>query len=111
MTKFPLTAYLLQHIPTGECLPQRMFRTSNKGASTWRPWDPQAEPPYDSFPRTFRTKAQAEKCLAQFLRGFPEQVEIVPPDYWNGPDYKTVYTVSPEHVKTNFRILEATIYV
>lgn len=109
MTKFPLTAFILQHLPTGEYLPQRMFRTSNKGASTWQPWDSSAPAPYDPFPRMFPSKKSAERCLTQYLRGYPKTV-VTGANDWDGPDYKTVYTPSPEHVKENFRILEVTIY-
>lgn len=103
------TVYLLRYRPTGEFLPQQMFRTSNKGATTWRPWEIAEHPPHNPLPRQFPTRKSAERCLAQLLRGYPEWQEIGP-TLWDGPDSRLVWTKSPHHKIENFSIIKATVY-
>lgn len=107
----PIPIFLIQHIPTRKFLPAQFFRTSNRGASLWAPWEEKPEfPYYEPLPRVFYSRDKAAHCLGQYLRGKAEWV-TVGYDSWNSPEQRLDFIKTPEHIPANFRIIEGTLNV
>lgn len=69
-TKAMQTLYAIQHKPSGNFMPARMFKQAGSGWSWWEPTETRSGYlPHDKNPRLFYSIESARNALGQWLRG------------------------------------------
>lgn len=64
------TLYAIQHKPSGNFMPARMFKQAGSGWSWWEPTETRSGYlPHDPNPRLFYSIESARNALGQWLRG------------------------------------------
>lgn len=77
-TKAMQTLYAIQHKPSGNFMPARMFKQAGSGWSWWEPTETRSGYlPHDPNPRLFYSIESARNALGQWLRG-PLRRQSVP---------------------------------
>ncbi len=67
--------YVIRHKESGEYMPSKMYRTTNRGHSFWLYKD-NADPPYDPTPRIFRSKNSASIAVTMWAKGISKRVVV-----------------------------------
>lgn len=80
--------YVIRHKESGEYMPSKMYRTTNRGHSFWRYLD-NISPPSDPTPRIFRNKNAASIAATVWAKGIPEKVVIAEDAF--GTEYGVKY--------------------
>lgn len=70
-----LTVFAIQHVPSGDFMPARMFRTSGRGWSTWKS-GPEYDKPHDPNPRIFFSLPSAVRAQAAWYAGVWGHVQV-----------------------------------
>jgi len=80
-----ITVYAIRHVPSGDWMPARMFRTSARGWSTWKS-GPEYDKGYDANPRIFFSLGAASRAAAAWYAGVWGSHQV-PGGLFDPPEY------------------------
>lgn len=96
--------YVIRHKESGEYLPSRMFRTTNRGTSYWK-YD--STPIYDPTPKLFRNFKAAATTVGVWVKGTGQRVTVKTDIF--GEEYRMEYT-DLGRKRTDLEIIPVRIY-